>query len=53
MKDGNFVAKYDYQVNKAKTFKDRKKAMKKGYRKHKNTYKKGDECPLFLLIQIF
>lgn len=42
MKDGNFVAKYDYQVNKAKTFKDRKKAMKKGYRKHK----KGDECPL-------
>lgn len=31
----NFVAKYNWQVNKAKTFTDRKKAMKKGYQKHK------------------
>lgn len=33
--NGNFVAKYDWQVNKAKTFTDRKKAFKKGYKKHK------------------
>lgn len=36
MKDGNFVAKYDWRVNKAKTFTDRKKAAKAGYKKHKN-----------------
>lgn len=35
MMDRNFVAKYDWQVNKAKTFTDRKKAKKKGYSKHK------------------
>ena len=34
--DRNFVAKYDWRVNKAKTFVNRKKAMKKGYQKHKN-----------------
>lgn len=39
MKSGNFVAKYNYIVNKAKTFKDRKKALKRGYTKHK-----GKEC---------
>lgn len=36
MKSGNFVAKYNWKVNKAKVFKDRKKAMKRGYVKHKN-----------------
>lgn len=35
MKSGNFVAKYDWRVNKAKVFKDRKKALKKGETKHK------------------
>lgn len=35
MKNRNFVAKYDWQVNKAKTFVDRKKESKKGYMKHK------------------
>lgn len=35
MKHRNFVAKYDWQVNKAKTFVDRKKESKKGYTKHK------------------
>lgn len=34
-KERNFVAKYDCLINKAKTFKDRKKALKKGYAKHK------------------
>ena len=34
MKAGNFVAKYDYRVNKAKVFKDRKKAAKRVYSKH-------------------
>lgn len=49
MKNGNFVAKFDHLVNKAKTFKDRKKAFKKGYMKHKNKFKaykeyaKGDD----------
>lgn len=33
--DRNFVAKYDWRVNKSKTFVDRKKEMKKGYKKHK------------------
>lgn len=32
---GNFVAKYDWQVNKAKTFIDRKRLLKRGYKKHK------------------
>ena len=35
MKNGNFVAKYDWRVNKAKVFKDRKKAMKRGESKYK------------------
>lgn len=34
MKAGNFVAKYDHCINKAKVFKDRKKAMKSGYSKY-------------------
>lgn len=33
--NGNFVAKYDWQVNKAKTFIDRKGLFKRGYKKHK------------------
>ena len=36
MKMRNLVAKYTRKFNKAKKFKDRKKARKKGYRKHKN-----------------
>jgi len=35
-KDSNPVAKYAKQFNKAAVFKDRKKAAKKGERKHKN-----------------
>lgn len=35
IKERNFVAKYDILVNKAKVFTDRKKALKRGYRKHK------------------
>ena len=35
IKERNFVAKYDILVNKAKIFTDRKKALKRGYRKHK------------------
>jgi hypothetical protein len=34
----NFVAKYDILVNKSKTFKDRKRSMKRGYCKHKKMY---------------
>lgn len=52
MKNGNFVAKFDHLVNKAKTFKDRKKAFKKGYMKHKNKFKnfKGDDYVPFYII---
>lgn len=49
MKNGNFVAKFDHLVNKAKTFKDRKKAFKKGYMKHKNKFK-GDYVPFLLFF---
>ena len=41
----NFVAKYNWQVNKAKTFTDRKKAMKK-------RLSKTQICDLFHLIII-
>lgn len=36
MKNRNFVAKHSKQFNKAAIHKDRKKDLKKGYRKHKN-----------------
>lgn len=49
MKNGNFVAKFDHLVNKAKTFKDRKKAFKKGYMKHKNKFK-GDYVPFCIIF---
>lgn len=49
MKNGNFVAKFDHLVNKAKTFKDRKKAFKKGYMKHKNKFK-GDYVPFYIIF---
>ena len=32
----NFVAKYARKTNKASVFKDKKKALKRGERKHKN-----------------
>lgn len=35
MKQQNLVSKYARQFNKAHVFKDRKKASKRGYRKHK------------------
>ncbi len=35
MKTRNFVAKHARTFNKAHVFTDRKKALKKGYRKHK------------------
>lgn len=38
MKPRNFIAKYDVLVNKAKTFKDRKRALKRGYCKHKKNF---------------
>ncbi|ASV44100.1 hypothetical protein PBI_SCTP2_85 [Salicola phage SCTP-2] len=38
----NFVAKHAKKVNKAEPFTDRKKAMKKGYSKHKKSPKNGD-----------
>lgn len=53
MKAGNFVAKYDHVVNKAKTFKDRKKALKRGYSKHKGKIGKGDVSPLCSKRSIF
>lgn len=31
----NFVCKYDLRLNKTKVFTDRKKALKRGYIKHK------------------
>lgn len=49
MKNGNFVAKFDHLVNKAKTFKDRKKAFKKGYMKHKNKFR-GDYVPFYIIF---
>lgn len=36
--NSNFVAKYNWRVNKAKTFTDRKKAMKRGYIKHRSAF---------------
>lgn len=50
MKNGNFVAKFDHLVNKAKTFKDRKKAFKKGYMKHKNKFKGGYYVPFNVIF---
>lgn len=50
MKNGNFVAKFDHLVNKAKTFKDRKKAFKKGYMKHKNKFKGDDYVPFNVIF---
>ena len=38
-KPRNFIAKYDYLINTAKTFKDRKKEFKKGKEKYKRNYK--------------
>ena len=35
MKQQNLVSKYARRFNKAHVFKDRKKASKRGYRKHK------------------
>ena len=37
--NSNFVAKYNWRVNKAKTFTDRKKATKRGYVKHRSASK--------------
>lgn len=34
MESGNFIAKYNWLVNKAKTYRDRKKDLKRGYIKH-------------------
>jgi hypothetical protein len=34
----NPVAKHARQFNRAATFRDRRKAVKRGYRKHKRTY---------------
>ncbi len=55
MKNGNFVAKYDWRVNKASVHKDRKKALKKGYRKHRMTLQKIDNAPngAFFLLKAF
>ncbi len=36
MKPRNFIAKYARVFNKARVFLDRKKAAKRGYRKHKS-----------------
>lgn len=50
MKNGNFVAKYDWRVNKAKVFKDRKKAMKRGESKYKTIkVEKRDVSPFFFV----
>lgn len=38
MKTNNIVAKHSRQFNKAHVFKDRKKASKRGYRKHKGHF---------------
>lgn len=37
MKQQNLVAKHSRQFNKAHVFTDRKKASKRGYRKHKGS----------------
>jgi hypothetical protein len=37
-KINNPVAKHSRQFNKAVTMRDRKKAARRGYRKHKNSY---------------
>jgi len=51
MKNGNFVAKYDWRVNKAKVFKDRKKAMKRGESKYKTIkVEKRDVSPSFFCL---
>ena len=38
MKTNNLVAKHARQFNKAAVYRDRKKAAKKGYTKHKKSY---------------
>ena len=38
MKSRNYVAKYAREFNKAAVMRDRKKAMKKGDRKHKKRW---------------
>jgi hypothetical protein len=38
MKARNYVAKHAKQFNKAAVFADRKRAVKKGYSKHRNQY---------------
>ncbi|MGN0914973.1 MAG: hypothetical protein ACI4NE_01285 [Succinivibrio sp.] len=51
IKKRNFVQEYSLQFNKAQIFTDRKKAMKKGYRKHKGSYElssRQDVCYYFL-----
>ena len=41
----NYVAKHAHKFNKAKVFKDKKKATKSGYRKHKDGFNvKDDTC---------
>lgn len=48
--ENNFVAKNARKFNKAAVYKDRKKAEKKGYRKHK----KGERnAPLYFVLGLF
>lgn len=52
-KPRNFIAKYDYLINTAKTFKDRKKEFKKGKEKYKQNYKMDSyESILFNYVKL-
>ena len=46
----NFVAKYMHEINKSQVFVDRKKALKRGYDKHKKGRYSTEDRP-FLLLQ--
>ena len=50
VKPRNFIAKYDYLVNTAKTFKDRKKEFKKGKKKYKQNYKMDSYESILLTV---
>ena len=45
----NFVAKHMHEVNKSQVFVDRKKALKRGYDKHKKGRYSIEDRPFFIL----
>lgn len=44
----NFVAKHMHEVNQSQVFTDRKKALKRGYSKHKQGRYSNEDRPFYL-----